>query len=89
MKTFLKAFLKKIANNIPVIKHISRTKRTGAPITIKMWFFQKVFGFNRSAYWPPHCSSVITGVQNIEIGIGMAPGLSPGCYIQGIGKIKR
>ena len=44
-------------------------------------------GFNRSAYWPVHFTSIISNPKNILIGIGAAPGLSPGCYIQGVGKI--
>jgi acetyltransferase-like isoleucine patch superfamily enzyme len=35
-----------------------------------------------------HFSSVVSGVDSIKIGIGTAPGLSPGCYIQGIGGIE-
>ena len=50
--------------------------------------YQKVLGFNRSAYWPTHPSSVILGASNVKIGVGTAPGLSIGCYIQGIGKIE-
>ena len=44
-------------------------------------------GFNRKVYWPVHFTSVISNYKNIKIGIGTAPGLSPGCYIQGGGKI--
>lgn len=64
-----------------------QTAGTAAPITMRTWFIQKILGFNRSAYWPTHHSSVISNPANILIGIGTAPGLSPGCYIQGIGKI--
>jgi len=68
-------------------KHIIRTRSTAAPITLKIIFFQKILGFNRSAYWPVHFTSIISNPKNILIGIGAAPGLSPGCYIQGVGKI--
>lgn len=78
---------KVILYNFPIFKHIFRTKGTAAPITVKSWFIQKILGFNKEAYWPTHHSSIISGVKNIEIGIGTAPGLSPGCYIQGGGKI--
>ena len=65
-----------------------KTRGTSAPITLKTIFFQKILGFNRSAYWPMHFTSHVSGsVRNIKIGIGTAPGASPGCYIQGIGKI--
>lgn len=68
--------------------HISRTRETAAPITIKTLILQKILGFNRYAYWPVHHASVISHPNNILIGKGTAPGLSPGCYIQGIGKIQ-
>jgi acetyltransferase-like isoleucine patch superfamily enzyme len=63
------------------------TRRTACPITFQGLFFQKVLGINRQAYWPVHFSSTVTGVKNIYIGIESGPGASPGCYIQGIGKI--
>ena len=70
-----------------VFIHIFRTRGTAAPITIKTLVLQKILGFNRTAYWPVHHSSLVTNPRNILIGKGTAPGLSPGCYIQGIGKI--
>ncbi len=54
---------------------------------VKTFLMQKILGINRQAYWPMHFSSVVSGVKNIKIGIGTAPGLSPGCYIQGGGAI--
>lgn len=83
----MKTYIKNILFVLPFLKHWYRTKGTAAPITFRSWFIQKVLGFNKSAYWPTHHSSVISGVKNIQIGIGTAPGLSPGCYIQGGGKI--
>lgn len=94
----LKKFLKKIglfeiAKKIYffVLKIICpicyKTRYTTAPITLRTIFFQKVLGFNREAYWPMHFTSVVNGVENIRIGVGTAPGLAPGCYIQGIGKM--
>lgn len=65
-----------------------KTKNTAAPITFKTLFLQKILGFNRKAYWPMHFTSSVSGIKNIKIGIGTAPGLSPGCYIQGGGKIQ-
>jgi acetyltransferase-like isoleucine patch superfamily enzyme len=64
-----------------------KTLGSQTPITIKYIFWQKVLGFNRSAYWPVHFTSTITGVKNIYAGIDTSPGYSSGCYIQGIGKI--
>lgn len=68
--------------------YIYQTRTTEAPIRFGTIFFQKILGFNRSAYWPVHFTSKVSGVENIYVGIGSAPGLSSGCYIQGIGKIK-
>lgn len=84
----MKEIIKSIFLNTPLIKHIFRTQGTSAPITVKSWFYQKILGFNRSAYWPTHPSTVVHGVENIRIGIGTAPGLSQGCYITGNDKLE-
>ncbi len=83
----MKKSIKFLLFHLPIVKHFYRTQGTAAPISFKSWFIQKVIGFNKAAYWPTHHTSVISGVNNIQIGIGTAPGLSPGCYIQGGGKI--
>jgi acetyltransferase-like isoleucine patch superfamily enzyme len=70
-----------------VRKIIEETKDTQAPVTLSGWFAQKVFGINREAYWPTHFTSKVGCAHNILAGIASAPGLSPGCYIQGLGKI--
>ena len=64
-----------------------KTAGTAAPITLSNLFYQKILRINSNAYWPVHFTSKVTGAENIKIGIGSAPGLSPGCYIQGGGKI--
>lgn len=83
--------MKKVITNllsiIPLFKKIIETRGTAAPITMKTYIIQKIIGVNRKAYWPTHFTSRISGVENITIGIGTAPGLSSGCYIQGIGEI--
>jgi len=85
MKKILKLVYVALLKN--VCRKCYETQGTAAPVTFKSLFFQKIIGFNRNAYWPVHFSSVISNYKNIKIGIGTAPGLSPGCYIQGIGKI--
>jgi acetyltransferase-like isoleucine patch superfamily enzyme len=72
---------------IPRLRPIHETRETQTPITVSMWFMQKVIGINRAAYWPVHFTSKVIGVKNIYAGIETCPGYSPGCYIQGIGKI--
>ena len=70
-----------------LFKLIKETKNTQTPIRFSMWFMQRVLGFNRFVYWPVHFSSTVTNYKNIYAGIDTAPGYSPGCYIQGVGKV--
>ncbi|MCP4325919.1 MAG: acyltransferase [Alteromonadales bacterium] len=81
IRFFIKIFLPRLS------RKISETKGSQTPITFKMWFFQKVLGFNRKVYWPVHFTSIVSGHKNIYAGIDTCPGYMPGCYIQGIGKI--
>lgn len=87
IRKIFKNVVKKVLFSSSFLKPIFETSGTAAPITIKTLIFQKVFRINIQAYWPTHFTSIISGVENIKIGIGTAPGLSPGCYIQGIGSI--
>mgnify|MGYP001021888097 CR=1 FL=1 len=64
-----------------------KVRNTAAPISLRTLFLQKIVGINSEAYWPTHFTSVVSDPQNILIGVGTAPGLSPGCYIQGKGKV--
>jgi len=72
----------------PIGRDIRQTAGTAAAFTWQQWFIQKGLGFNRDAYWPMHLSSIASSVRRIKIGIGTAPGLSPGCYIQGINGVE-
>lgn len=78
-----KQFLKKI-----FFKKLYETQQTSMPISFKILFFQKILGFNRKAYWPMHFTSFAAPIENISIGLNTAPGLSRGCYINAIGKVK-
>lgn len=80
-------FFLKLLQTSTYFKFFKETSGTQTPINIKNWFQQKVLGYNREAYWPVHPTSIVTGVKNIYVGIETSPGLMPGCYIQGIGKI--
>ena len=64
------------------------TRATQTPITLSLWFNQKILGYNRYVYWPVHSSSIVTGWQNIWAGVETCPGYMPGCYIQGLGRIR-
>jgi acetyltransferase-like isoleucine patch superfamily enzyme len=77
-----------ILHSIPYFKFIKDTKKSGFPITFKMWFFQKILGFNKKVYWPVHFTSKINQYKHILIGVESYPGCEPGCYIQGIGTVK-
>jgi acetyltransferase-like isoleucine patch superfamily enzyme len=76
-KGFFKVFL----------KPVYYTQGNESAVTFHVWFFQKVLGFNRHCYWPVHFTSTVRFPQNIYVGIDAAPGISPGCYIQAVGKI--
>jgi acetyltransferase-like isoleucine patch superfamily enzyme len=76
-----------LTKNVGFLRMFYETKDTEAYVLFKLWFFQKVLGFNKKAYWPTHFRSTVNMPKNIYVGVGSAPGLSPGCYIQGIGKI--
>jgi acetyltransferase-like isoleucine patch superfamily enzyme len=76
-----------LSKHIWFLRIFYETRDTEAYVTIKTWFYQKVLGFNRRAYWPVHYRSTINQFTNIVIGIGSAPGLAPGCYIQGRGRV--
>ncbi len=77
----------KILEAIPYFHFIKKTRNTQTPITFSIWFNQKILGKNRYAYWPVSTKSVVTNPKNIYAGIETSPGLMPGCYIQGLGKI--
>lgn len=65
-------------------RFIKETRNTQTPITFKMWFIQRIFGFNKSAYWPMHHSSYVVMSSRVLCGIETCPGYMPGCYIQAI-----
>jgi acetyltransferase-like isoleucine patch superfamily enzyme len=74
-------------NRVSWLRPLYETRHTQTPITFSFWFFQKVLGFNRRAYWPVHFTSRVSGIRNIYAGVDTSPGYSQGCYIQAVGKI--
>lgn len=58
------------------------TRDTQTPVRFKMWFIQKILGFNRSVPWPVHFTSRVVCPNNINAGVETCPGYMPGCYIQ-------
>jgi len=73
--------------SIPYFAFIKHTQNTPVPITLKMWWDQKVLRKHKGVYWPVHHSSKINQYKNICIGVETSPGYQPGCYIQGLGKV--
>lgn len=74
-------------SRLPYFTFLRETSANPHPITFKIWFFQRILGFNKQAYWPMHFTSKVVGVQNIHVGIGTYPGYNPGVYIQGTGTL--
>ncbi len=56
-------------------------------LLIKIFFYQKVLGFNRSVPWPVHWTSKVSCPKKIDRGTRY-PGLSMGCHIDGRNGIK-
>lgn len=83
----IKGILWEIIKIFPPTTLFFETRDAQTPITFKMWFLQKVMGFNKKAYWPMHFTSIVSNVKNIYAGVDTSPGYSPGCYIQGGGKV--
>lgn len=79
--------LRRILVKVPLYKKIYETRATNTPIIFRMWFIQKILGFNKAAYWPVHHSSIIGSSDKIYAGIDVSPGFMPGCYMQGMGGI--
>jgi acetyltransferase-like isoleucine patch superfamily enzyme len=77
----------KLLSYIPYFSFFRETANTQTPISVLMWYKQRIIGYNRYVYWPVHFSSIVSGYQNIYAGIETCPGYMPGCYIQAIGKI--
>lgn len=76
-----------IAKILPFLQPVYFTRGNESAVSFGMWFFQKVLGFNRHCYWPVHFTSTVRFPKNIYVGIDAAPGISPGCYIQAVGKV--
>lgn len=87
LKSLIKRFAWWTIRHYPPLAPIYYTRGTQTPITWRLWFWQKILGFNRKVYWPVHHSSIVTGWQNIWAGVETCPGYMPGCYVQGTGKI--
>jgi len=77
-----------LVTRIPCFHFIEAYRSKQGPITLAVWFFQKILGFNRDAYWGVHFTSKIVQPKCIVVGADSNPGIEPGCYIQGLGRIE-
>ena len=80
--------LRRLLPNFKKFSFFSEKKGTHTPVSFDIWYNQKVLGHCRNAHWPVHSKSTVISYNNIKVGFESCPGLSPGCYIQGIGGIK-
>jgi acetyltransferase-like isoleucine patch superfamily enzyme len=73
----------------PYFHFISRTKDYQSKVGFLFWFKQKVLnlGGHRNVYWPVDYRSIVSSPENIIVGVDAYPGVMPGNYIQGSGKI--
>nr|WP_237392348.1 acyltransferase [Aurantiacibacter rhizosphaerae] len=73
---------------MPGMEFLKDTEGYATQITYDMWFDQYIRGINGGGiYWPMHRSSRCINWRNVHLGIDVAPGYMPGCYIQAMGPI--
>ncbi|MBS1749971.1 MAG: acyltransferase [Bacteroidetes bacterium] len=81
-------FIDWVIGTFPFFKPVKQTKNNESPIYFKQWLKYKILGKASGPYWPIHKNSTFRGSwKNVYVGIDAAPGISPGCYIQALGKI--
>jgi acetyltransferase-like isoleucine patch superfamily enzyme len=73
--------------SLPYFRFIRDTRDAQTPITVGIWFWQKVLGFNRKAYWPMHFTSRVAAPENVLVGVDTSAGYEGGCYIQAIAPV--
>lgn len=79
-----------VAAFVPFAKMLKETQRTQAPVYLPQYIQQRAssaLGLREFGYWPMHPSSVVQNSRGVVLGHNTAPGLMPGCYLQGIGGI--
>ena len=77
-----------ILRHVPLVRIFILQQGNQCRVRPPYWFWQKVLGFNRQAYWPMHHSSRVTSWRKVIAGIETCPGYMPGCYIQGTNGIE-
>lgn len=75
-------------NTFSFFKPVRETQANESPNSFKQWFKYKIKGEQSGPYWSIDNTSTFRGNwRNVYVGIDAAPGISPGCYIQAVGKI--
>jgi acetyltransferase-like isoleucine patch superfamily enzyme len=73
---------------VPAFRPVYETSGNESPIGFRQFIKYRICGHGSGPYWPVHFTSTIRGSwKNIHVGIDAAPGISPGCYIQAVGKV--
>lgn len=86
-KRLMLGLLKFVMGRIPYFRFIRETADTQVPITWEIWWDQVFLARHKGLYWPIDPTSVVEDYQNVLIGVHTSPGYSPGCYIQGRGRV--
>jgi acetyltransferase-like isoleucine patch superfamily enzyme len=87
LKKLIKKAILLVLKSNKITRIVSETFFTQTPVSLKEILYYKFLRFGKGIYWPVHSSSKIANYKNIVIGIETSPGLMPGCYIQGNGKV--
>ncbi|MFD1629020.1 acyltransferase [Pseudopedobacter beijingensis] len=85
VKKFLKRLYFALLKSNSLTRIVYETRETQTPVSV--WQIVKYKIFRKGIYWPVHPSSKVANFRNVVIGIETSPGLMPGCYIQGNGKV--
>jgi acetyltransferase-like isoleucine patch superfamily enzyme len=83
----LRHLLESMLGVLPPLWFLRKCRTDSYPITLTVWFRQKVMGNNAAAYWPMHPASQVTYAHQVLIGKGTYPGYQPGCYIHAVNKV--
>lgn len=87
IRLIIREIVNKITMLIPYFSFLHEQQNPSQRISFMTWYWQKVIGYNASSYWPVSHRSIVVCPENILVGKGSFPGLMPGNYIQGLGKI--
>lgn len=83
------ALVARLLQRLPAFAFVRETRENATPITFEMWFRQQFFGGDQTdVYWPVHPASRVYNWRNVRVGIDVAPGFMPGCYVQAFGPIR-